>query len=183
MRKDPKERAQATAVPVKSALLPLVFFSIFGALFIDVIYYLFDTPLKISELFSFPAAVIALIALLSSIIIHEFVHYLGFKMMGAKETVFGIDKATLSPYARTKNPLPISAYRLVALLPFLILGVIPFFLGLILGSRILGLLATVQILGSLGDLYVLWKLRGLTGCSVLDHPTLMGAEVVDDAAL
>jgi hypothetical protein len=115
---------------------------------------------------------------LIGIIIHEAIHGFTWMVAGRKslKTIrFGINIKALTPYAHCNEPLTIRVYRLGTLMPGVLLGIIPYLLGLLSGYggiMLFGLLFTVA---AGGDALVLWVIRKeKPERLVLDHPTRVG---------
>lgn len=138
---------------------------------------LVDTRLMIFKHFS-----LSMLVLIIGILLHELLHGLTWTWLGKKPfnaIRYGINFKVLSPYAHCREPLNIRAYRWGALMPGLLLGIIPAALGIFSGNGALmsfGLLFTVA---AGGDAIVLWSLRKEDrGALVLDHPSNAGCSIV-----
>jgi hypothetical protein len=123
-------------------------------------------------------------AFVGSVVLHEALHAVGFLLFGrARPSTlhFGVDRATLSPYAGCRAPLPANAYRAAVLLPGVALGVVPVVGGLVGGTAWLTLWGAFMLVTAGGDLAVLLVLRGVPGrARVVDHPTRAGGLVLRD---
>jgi len=112
---------------------------------------------------------------------HEIMHALGWLFAGRhslKDIKFGFQVRTLSPYAHLGIPALASVYRMGTLLPALILGFLPYGIALVSGNGWLASFGLFFIFAAVGDLFVLWTLRGIGGrSSVLDHPSRVGCYV------
>jgi hypothetical protein len=121
--------------------------------------------------------------LAATIILHEGLHAAGFLMFGRVPhgTVhFGVDRATLSPYAGCRVPMSARAYRAAVLLPALVLGLGTLIPGWILGVGWLAVLGTLQLITAGGDLVAYWAIRDIpAGARVLDHPERVGCQILD----
>lgn len=121
----------------------------------------------------------ALAILIVSIIIHELLHGIGYRLGGAswQQIKFGVKQ--LTPYAHCEIPLHLAAYRLAVLLPGLILGILPAVVGVVWGSWLLTLYGAVMSAAALGDALILWLLRDAPAAArVLDHPSKVGCELI-----
>lgn len=121
----------------------------------------------------------AVIILIVSVIIHELLHGIGYRLGGAswREIKFGVKQ--LTPYAHCEIPLRLAAYRVAVLLPGLILGVLPAVIGLVWGIWLLTLYGAVMSAAALGDALILWLLRDAPpAAQVLDHPSKVGCELI-----
>ncbi len=126
-------------------------------------------------------AVIILVALIPSVIIHEMLHGVGYLLGGAKigEVKFGFLVRKLLPYAHCKVPLSAAGYRLGVALPGLILGVLPLIIGLLAHDPTLTVYAIAMILAAVGDLITLVMLVPVpNNARVQDHPSKPGFQIL-----
>jgi hypothetical protein len=125
--------------------------------------------------------VVAILAVL--LIAHEFLHALGWMWAGRfgwDQISFGFDRKTFNPYTHVHTPMTARAYRIGAILPGAVTGVIPVLAGWITGSGPLTLIGVFMAIGAVGDLIILWIIRRVPGDAlVLDHPTHAGCWVKD----
>lgn len=123
-----------------------------------------------------PAVVIALI-------IHELLHALGWVLAsGLKARVrFGFSRTAFIIFAHPTAAVSSTAYRIGALLPAFLLGVVPLVLGwATLNAALVGW-GTWGLLFAVGDLMVVWAIRRVPGTiAVLDHPDKAGCVVLDE---
>ena len=118
-----------------------------------------------------------------SVVVHEALHAVGMLLIARAPRGaihFGVDRATLTPYAGCRTPMTARAYRGVVGLPGLVLGVIPWVAALVTGSGYLLAFALWMLAAAGGDALVLWVIRSLPGdARVMDHPSRCGCVVVD----
>lgn len=128
---------------------------------------------------------IAIPAVLLGVLIHEALHAVGFLTLGRVPPALvrlGFQRRTLTPYASCTAAITAGAYRGAALLPALVLGVLPALVALLLGSGGLALWAWVMLALAGGDLAAVWAMRRLAAdARVLDHPTRVGCRMVEEA--
>lgn len=136
------------------------------------------------------AAVLVFVILVSGIVAHELIHgitWACFAKHGFRSIRFGVIWAMLTPYCHCKEPLIIRHYRLGALTPLIILGILPLLLAYPLRSVPLLLWGIIFITSAAGDILIIWKLRKeLASLLVQDHPKEAGCiifepDVEDDA--
>lgn len=124
-----------------------------------------------------------LVLLVLGVILHEGIHGLAWARLGGKPLSavrLGFQWKTLTPFAHMREPIPVRAYRWGAVMPALLLGFVPYSLGLLLGSPFLFLYGWFFILAAGGDFVILWLLRNDRGdLLVQDHPERVGCVVVD----
>ncbi|MCK4799851.1 DUF3267 domain-containing protein [Candidatus Parcubacteria bacterium] len=117
-----------------------------------------------------------------SIILHEALHALVFRIEGAKkeEVKFGIKWWTIipAPYVHCDAELKVSSFKRSLIVPFIVLGLVPLVIGLIIGSGVVVLLGMIMIPGSVGDLLMFKLLCPLPADQRMqDHPDLAGYKV------
>jgi hypothetical protein len=131
---------------------------------------------------SLPSALLFLVLMIAGILIHEGIHALAWSAFGRmplKRIRFGFQASTLTPYAHALDPMPARAYRLGALMPALLLGVLPFAVGVAISSVSLALYGMIFVFAAGGDLLILWLIRGVDPRAlVLDHPSRAGCIVL-----
>ena len=119
-------------------------------------------------------------------VIHELIHGIAWSLYsenGWKDIDFGFIVKLLTPYCTCAAPLPRWSYVIGALAPLFVLGIVPYIIGLYMGSIYVFLMAIVMILGAGGDIMLVIKLLRFRteGSDVLiyDHPTEAGSVVFD----
>jgi hypothetical protein len=129
---------------------------------------------------------VALVAVGMAVLLvaHEALHAAGWVIFGRlswQAVSFGLDRKTLSPYTHVNTPMPAAAYRVGALLPGLVTGLLPAAIGLLLRSGPLTLIGAALLSGAVGDLMVLWVIRRVPGNRlVIDHPSRAGCWVQEE---
>ena len=121
-------------------------------------------------------------ALVLGMVLHEIIHAVGWAYFGQlplRRIRIGFHRRTLTPYAHAVDPMPARSYRLGAALPALVLGAIPFLVGMIIGRPAIALFGMVFSFAAGGDLLVLWVIRNVDArAMVQDHPSRAGCLVV-----
>jgi hypothetical protein len=119
--------------------------------------------------------------LLVGVPVHELIHgisWVWFGKISIRDVRFGLK--TLTPYTHCKVPIRAKAYRMGAFMPGLILGILPYVIGLMVGDGWIADFGLLYILAAGGDLLVLWILRGVNSYAwVEDHPSRAGCYVMD----
>ena len=122
--------------------------------------------------------------LILGIPLHELLHAVGWSLFGRisfKQVKFGVLWKALTPYAHLKTPIGLSAYRSGTIAPFLVMGIIPYVLGIVMGNAWIANFGLLFILAAGGDLLVIWTLRGVQNdAMVIDHPSRVGCIVLDE---
>jgi hypothetical protein len=118
------------------------------------------------------------------VVVHELLHAISWKFAGGlsfRDFRFGITWKTLSPYCHATRPMTAQAYRIGALMPGVILGLLPIAISTLTGDGFLAILGALLTAGAVGDVYVLWLLRGIPASTlVIDHPKRAGCIVLHD---
>jgi hypothetical protein len=124
-----------------------------------------------------------IIAVLFGVVLHELIHGLSWAIFAKKPfsaVSFGIQWQTLTPYAHLKEPVEVNAYRLGALMPGFILGIMTYISSLIWGNGDLFWFSLIHTCASGGDWLILWLLRHVkSAAQVEDHPTNAGCYVLE----
>jgi len=107
--------------------------------------------------------VVYIASLIVGIVAHEAIHGLFFALFSEdkfKSIKFGImpREKLFSPYCHCREILKINHYRISAIMPLIILGIIPAAISLVFGNILLLLFGVVFISGGCGDLLMILKL-------------------------
>jgi len=121
------------------------------------------------------------------VVIHELLHAISWKYLGGlsfRDFKFGIVWKTLSPYCHATKPMTAHAYRIGAMIPGIVLGLLPIGFGTVTGDGFWAVLGALLTAGAVGDVYILWLLRRVPASTfVIDHPTRAGCIVLHDKPL
>lgn len=124
-----------------------------------------------------------IVGILAGTFLHELIHATSFRRIGrASKAAVGIGMhwKVLTPYAWCKEPISAGAYRWAAVLPGIILGVIPFVVSLIVTEAWLAAWGVFFTLAASGDFLVLWLIRDLDASTwIIDHPSRCGCAIVE----
>ncbi|MBI5965350.1 MAG: DUF3267 domain-containing protein [Chloroflexi bacterium] len=124
-----------------------------------------------------------LVFVLAGVVVHEIIHGLTWMIFGSKPfsiIKFGFQWKAMTPYAHLSEPIDVSAYRIGAIMPGIVLGIIPYLLSLVLGNGNLLWFSMIHLTAAGGDWLVLWLLRKVKrGTLVEDHPTQAGCYVYE----
>ncbi len=162
-----------------SILLFVPFGSVFGGLFVLV------NRNRFRE-FSGWNVILFWIAYLTAIVLHEAIHGLTWAVFmpnGLKDIEFGIMMQYLTPYATCKQPLKKGPYILGALMPLLLLGIIPSVLAVFLNSLTMLFFGIIMSVSAAGDILIVWEVLKYKpqGEQVfyMDHPTQGGGVIFE----
>ena len=129
----------------------------------------------LQDLLLFVAAIIVGIAL------HELIHGLTWALFvkeGVRAIEFGFLKKYLTPYCHCKGYLKVKHYIAGAVMPAIILGIIPTLWAFINGSIMFFILGVYFTVAASGDFLITYMLRNEDGDDyVLDHNSLPGCTV------
>lgn len=127
-----------------------------------------------------------LVLLVALIVVHEAIHgasWAVFTKRGFRDIEFGFMKQYLTPYCTCTVPLTKGQYIFGALMPFLVLGVLPMALGIFTGFLPGLLMGIIMADSAAGDLMIVWNiLRYRTGAKevvYMDHPTQAGGVIFE----
>lgn len=120
------------------------------------------------------------------ILLHELCHAVGWVYWGRlrwSDIAFGFKWRALAPYTLAMVPMSARAYRLGAMLPGVLTGLLPFAVALVLGNGMWAVLGAALISGAVGDVVVLWVMRDVPpDALVRDHPENAGCIVVQEGS-
>jgi len=154
-------------------VLPLIFCVL-------LFYWLIWNPDFIKELnrILIENAYLTILILIIGIVLHELLHgifWSFFIKKRFKSIRFGIIISSLTPYCHCKEPMILWNYLIGSMMPAILLGILPLFLSLLVGSFSLLIFGAVFIIGAGSDILMIWKLRKENQNSwVLDHPDKTG---------
>lgn len=129
-----------------------------------------------------PGSLLAVLAvLLGSVLLHELTHAAGFLLLARAPRPavrLGFNRRTLTPFAACSVPVRAAAYRATALLPGVVLGLLPGVAALLTGSGLLALWSWTMLAVAGGDLAAVWAIRRVPPeTPVLDHPSRVGCTI------
>ncbi len=118
------------------------------------------------------------------IVVHELIHGLTwacYAKSGWKSISFGMMWKLLTPYCHCNEPMRIPGYMMGAMMPCIVLGVIPAMVALCIGSLPLMAWGIFFIAAAAGDIWMTWLLTKENPKSlVLDHPSEAGFYIIDE---
>ena len=130
--------------------------------------------------------ILTLVSFIVLTVIHELIHgitWSRFAENGMKDIEFGFMTQYLTPYCTCSTPLKKPGYICGALMPLLILGIIPTAVAVIIGSATLLYIGIIMILSAGGDVMIVIKLLRYKSEAeeilIYDHPTQAGSVVFE----
>lgn len=126
---------------------------------------------------------ITFILFIVGVVVHELIHGLTwacYAKSGWKSISFGMIWKMLTPYCHCDEPMRIPGYMMGAMMPCIILGVIPAVVALFIGNLPLLAWGILFIASAAGDIWMTWLLTKENPKSlVLDHPSEAGFYIFD----
>jgi len=123
--------------------------------------------------------------ILVGIILHELLHGLTWAIFvkgGFRQLKFGINWRYLAPYTHFKKPLKVKCYLAGALMPLIILGIIPAAYGVFSGNGFYLLFGIFFTWAAAGDILASIRLFRLPmNALVQDHPDTLGFIIYEQA--
>jgi hypothetical protein len=114
-------------------------------------------------------------------ILHEMLHgytWAFFCEHGLESIEYGMCWALLTPYCHCQEVLTLRSYVLGGIMPGFLMGLLPAFVGLLLGSIPVFLFGVFFSMAASGDLLVIWMLRHQRKTALVqDHPDKIGCYV------
>lgn len=117
------------------------------------------------------------LSLIAGVFTHELIHGITWAVLCKKRwrsIGFGVNWRAFTPYCHCKEALTFKKYALGSVMPTMVLGVLPYSIGLILGNYYFSLFGMVFMIAGGGDAYILWLIRKEKNAVIIDHPYLAG---------
>ena len=154
---------------------------------IGVLLFIWRNPIELLRP-DFQGSLLFIVLLVVLIVVHELIHGLTWSLFSEhhfKDIEFGFMKEFLTPYCTCTIPLSKSQYIWGALMPCILLGILPTALGILLGSSLWFWIGIVMILAAGGDIMIVMKVMAFkkqsesTEILVYDHPTQAGSVILE----
>lgn len=112
------------------------------------------------------------------IVLHELIHGLFFALYSKskfRKISFGIMWKHLAPYCHCEEAIKAKHYGVALLMPTILLGFAPFFIGFIIGNFFAVFVGIMMIMAGMGDFMAFALLLKVPGDTlVIDHPNKVG---------
>lgn len=158
----------------KASKLAVVLFFVALIIFGTPFYFIWQPAI----LFSSQGVLLFSLLLVIGIVLHELIHglFLGlFAKEGFRSIKFGVIWEYLTPYCHCNEPLMIKHYITGAVMPAILLGLIPSIVSLFIGNLLWLILGAFFISAAAGDIMQIWILRKENMQSLVqDHPSEPG---------
>ncbi|ATP55170.1 hypothetical protein CPT03_01155 [Pedobacter ginsengisoli] len=179
---------EMTIDAAKAQITSIVYFIPFVILFCPLYYFLWgDGTLDLfknlfpKEMNGLLTSAIMILVILIGIVLHELIHGITWCLFAKerfKSIKFGVIWKAVTPYCHCKEPLKIKHYILGAIMPAILLGIIPVILALITGNIQLFAFGMFFTMAAGGDFMMINMIRKLDmETLVQDHPSKIGCIV------
>ena len=135
---------------------------------------------------SIPNPLLLLLIFVALIVVHELIHGLSWSIFTPrhwKDVEFGFMRQYLTPYCSCCVPLSKGQYIFGALMPLVLLGLLPMLAGILSGSMSLLLLGILMADSAAGDILIVWKILRYRSEAkqivYMDHPTQAGGVIFE----
>ncbi len=172
--------------------IDLVWANIFSFLILIPVFLIFGIPFyllwgneiglqNIREMLGASSSFFIIMIIILGVIVHELIHGIFwsiFAKKGFKSMKFGILWKMFTPYCHCKEPLKVKHYIIGAIMPAIILGIIPSFLSIIIGNFELLLFGVFFTIAGAGDFLIINLIRKENlNDLVQDHPSEAGCYI------
>ena len=120
------------------------------------------------------------------VVLHEAIHGLSWSLFcpnGFKDVQFGVMKQYLTPYCTCLVPLSKGAYIFGALMPLVILGIVPIIAGIVTGDWSVELMGIIMADSAAGDIMIVRDILRYKSTAeevvYIDHPTQAGGVIFE----
>ncbi|MBQ9268964.1 MAG: DUF3267 domain-containing protein [Oscillospiraceae bacterium] len=127
-----------------------------------------------------------LVAFVVLIVVHELIHGVCWSIFTPhhfKDVEFGVMRSSLTPYCTCLVPLGKKQYIFGAVMPLLVLGILPMIVAIIIGNPDLLFLGILMADGGAGDIMIIHRIltfrSGAKEIVYMDHPTEAGGVVFE----
>ena len=155
---------------VKANIFAFVIMAIAAIVFLVPFFWIWKDKKPMSELLGgFGDWSITLILAIVGIVVHELIHGLTwacYAKSGWKSISFGVWWKMLTPYCHCNEPMRIPCYMISAMMPCIVLGVIPAIVALFIGSLPMLAWGIFFIAAAAGDIWMTWLLRATRAASI-----------------
>lgn len=170
---------------VKANWFAMAIMAVSAIVFLVPFFLIWHSRKPIGDLFGGSGAWgLALVLMVVGIAVHELIHGLTwacYAKRGWKSINFGVMWKLLTPYCHCDEPMRIPGYMMGAMMPCIILGVIPAITALFIGNLPLLVWGIFFIAAAAGDIWMTWLLtKEKPDSLVLDHPSEAGFYIIEE---
>ena len=120
------------------------------------------------------------------VVVHELIHGLSWSLFTPHrfgDIEFGFMKQYLTPYCTCLTPLTKGQYIFGALMPLVLLGILPLAAGILMGSMPVLFMGIIMTVSAAGDIMIVWCLLTYRSKAervvYMDHPTQAGGVIFE----
>ena len=135
---------------------------------------------------SFGGLLLFVLVMAVLVVLHELIHGLSWSLFTPHrfgDIEFGFMKQYLTPYCTCLTPLTKGQYIFGALMPLVLLGILPMSAGILMGSMPVLFMGIIMTVSAAGDIMIVWCLltyRSQAETVVyMDHPTQAGGVIFE----
>ena len=135
---------------------------------------------------SFGGLLLFVLVMAVLVVLHELIHGLSWSLFTPHrfgDIEFGFMKQYLTPYCTCLTPLTKGQYIFGALMPLVLLGILPMAAGILMGSMPVLFMGIIMTVSAAGDIMIVWCLltyRSQAETVVyMDHPTQAGGVIFE----
>jgi len=169
---------------VKANIFSLVLMIVSAIVFLVPFFYIWKGAPIYNLMGGTTSVIVVLVGMFVGIAVHELIHGLTwafFAKKGWKSISFGVIWKMLTPYCHCDEPMVKRSYMWGAMMPCIVLGILPSIVALFIGCLPLMAFGIFFIAAAAGDIWMAWLLsKEKPGCLVLDHPSEAGFYVFDE---
>lgn len=126
---------------------------------------------------------VSILVFIAGVFLHELLHgvtWMWQAKLGWQDVEYGFKLSALAPYAHCKIAISAKAYRWGIITPGILLGVVPYLIGLLSGDAAYLVFGFIFTLAAGGDFLMLWVIRDIPGERLVkDHPERVGCILAD----
>lgn len=130
--------------------------------------------------------IVFVVVLFVLIVVHELIHGMSWAIFAEhhwKDIEFGFMKQYLTPYCTCGVPLSKGQYIFGALMPLVVLGILPMIVGILASSMPVLLMGIIMADSAAGDILIVWKILRYQSAAesivYIDHPTQAGGVIFE----
>ena len=135
---------------------------------------------------SFGGLLLFLVVMAVLVVVHELIHGLSWSLFTPHrfgDIEFGFMKQYLTPYCACLTPLTKGQYIFGALMPLVLLGILPMAAGILMGSMPVLFMGIIMTVSAAGDIMIVWCLLTYRSQAervvYMDHPTQAGGVIFE----
>ena len=183
--KDIDEKGRKVAIDiVKANIFAIVIMVVAAIVLLEPFYLIWGGRKPMLEMLgSGTQWIVAFVAMIIGIVVHELIHgitWACYAPSGWKSISFGVMWKMLTPYCHCDEPMRIPGYMMGAMMPCVVLGIIPSIVAMFIGNLPLLAWGIFFIAAAAGDIWMTWLLTKENPKSmVLDHPSEAGFYIID----